>query len=202
VNFLAHIYLSGDSGEIKMGNIIGDYVKGNQFNQYPDLIRKGILMHRDIDSYTDAHPLVKQTNKFFVERFRKYSGIVTDIFFDHFLARQWSRYSPVDFNDYVKGIYHLIKGEWSWLPEEMHSFANRCMENNWIKSYAQPDGIEHVLYMMSLRTSLPRESVFAGKVLRENYSELEALFFEFFPQLINFIETKHEVSVYQLIVKE
>jgi acyl carrier protein phosphodiesterase len=202
VNFLAHTYLSGDSTEIRMGNIIGDYVKGNQFNQYPELIRKGILMHRDIDSFTDSHPLVKQTNKFFTERYRKYSGIVTDIFFDHFLANHWSLYSPIDFSEYVKGIYFLIKGEWKWLPEEMHVFASSCMENNWIKSYARIDGIEHVLYMMSLRTSLPDESLFAGKVLRENYAALESLFLEFFPQLIQFIESKHSIPILQLVPKE
>jgi acyl carrier protein phosphodiesterase len=195
LNFLAHIYLSGDSPEVRMGNIIGDYIKGNHYSSYPELVRTGIVMHRDIDRFTDSHPIVKLTNHLFVERYHKYSGIVTDILYDHFLANLWSIYSADDFNLYIRGIYHLLKDNWESIPVEMREFASRCMENNWIKSYAEIDGIGRILWMMSQRTSLPDESKFAIEILNSNYTVIEDMFREYFPQLVGFIEHKYHVRI-------
>ena len=119
MNFLAHIYLSGDSPEIRMGNIIGDNIKGNHYSSYSEPIRTGIIMHRDIDRFTDSHEIVKLTNQLFIERYHKYSGIVTDILYDHFLANLWSLYSADEFNLYIRGIYHLLKDNWEIIPKEM-----------------------------------------------------------------------------------
>lgn len=195
MNFLAHIYLSGDSPDIRMGNIIGDYIKGNHYSGYPETIRTGIIMHRDIDRFTDSHPLVKETNQLFIERYHKYAGIVTDIIYDHYLGNLWSLYSADEFNLYIRGIYHLLKDNWTVLPPEMHEFASRCMENNWIKSYADINGIGRILWMMSQRTSLPDESKFAIEILNSKYTVIEDLFKEYFPQLVNFIETKYQVTI-------
>jgi len=195
LNFLAHIYLSGDSPELRIGNIIGDYIKGNQYTNYPELIRQGIVMHRDIDRFTDSHQIVKHTNHLFTERYHKYSGIVTDILYDHFLANLWSNYSADKFNLYIKGIYHLLKDNWEIIPFEMQEFASRCMENNWIKSYAEIDGIGRILWMMSQRTSLPDESKFAIEVLNSKYTMIEDMFREYFPQLVGFIENKYQVII-------
>jgi acyl carrier protein phosphodiesterase len=195
LNFLAHIYLSGDSSEVRMGNIIGDYIKGNQYNLYPELIRMGILMHRDIDHFTDANPIVKLTNRLFTERFHKYAGIVTDIFYDHFLASRWNDYSPDNFDNYLKGVYLLLKDNWDLLPDEMKGFALRCMENNWLKSYATIEGIGKVLWMMSQRTSLPDESKYAVEVLKSNYTFVNGHFMEYFPQLVSYIEEKYKVVI-------
>jgi acyl carrier protein phosphodiesterase len=195
LNFLAHIYLSGDSPEVRMGNIIGDYIKGNQYSNYPEFIRLGIVMHRDIDGFTDSHQTVKHTNHLFTERYHKYSGIVTDILFDHFLANLWKNYSADDFDLYINGIYHLLKNNWNIIPLEMQTFASLCMENNWIKSYAEIDGIGRVLWMMSQRTSLPDESKFAIEVLNAKYALIEDMFKEYFPQLVGFIENKYQVII-------
>ncbi len=86
MNFLAHIYLSGDNDEIKLGNFIGDYIKGNAYNKYPPLIRKGILLHRKIDYFTDSHPIVRNHKSFFYDKYHKYAGIIIDIIYDHFLS--------------------------------------------------------------------------------------------------------------------
>jgi len=195
LNFLAHIYLSGDSPEVKMGNIIGDYIKGNHYNDYSGLLRKGILMHRDIDSFTDSHSIVKSTNHLFTPRLHKYSGIITDILYDHFLANHWNDFSADDFDEYVKGIYYLLKNNFNTLPMEMQGFATKCMENNWIKSYASIEGIGRVLWMMSQRTSLPDESRYAIEVLKTNYELIDSQFMEYFPQLIAFIEEKYKIGI-------
>ncbi len=87
MNVLAHIYLSGDSEKIILGNYIGDYVKGRDYLKYPELIRKGIIIHRHIDAFTDSHPVVHRSKIFFTRKYHKYSGVVTDIIYDHYLTR-------------------------------------------------------------------------------------------------------------------
>ena len=178
-----------------MGNIIGDYIKGNHYSDYPELIRQGIVMHRDIDRFTDSHKIVKETNHLFTERYHKYSGIVTDILYDHYLANLWNNYSADNFNFYIKGIYHLLKDKWEIIPLEMQEFASRCMENNWIKSYAEINGIGRILWMMSQRTTLPDESKFAIEILNSKYTLIEDMFKEYFPQLVAFIENKYHVVI-------
>jgi acyl carrier protein phosphodiesterase len=195
LNFLAHIYLSGDSPEVRIGNIIGDYIKGNHYTSYPELIQQGMLMHRDIDHFTDSNTIVKQTNHLFQEKYHKYAGIVTDILYDHFLANLWSNYSADNFNLFIKGVYHLLKDHWEIIPQEMKPFASRCMENNWIKSYAEIDGIGRVLWMMSQRTSLPDESKFAIDVLNSKYKIIEDMFKDYFPVLVSFIENKYHIVI-------
>ena len=93
MNFLAHIYLSRDSNDITIGNFIGDYVKGHEFEKYPTGIRNGILLHRKIDYFTDTHAIVKEDKKLFVGRYHKYAGIITDILYDHYLALGWSNFN-------------------------------------------------------------------------------------------------------------
>ena len=98
MNFLAHIYLSGTDEKILVGNFMGDYVKGRDYLKYPEDIRKGLLLHRQIDFYTDNHPIVKNSKKRIESVYRKYSGIIIDIFYDYFLATNWPDYSitPLD----------------------------------------------------------------------------------------------------------
>jgi len=92
MNYLAHLYLSGPSEEIKVGNFIGDYVKGNNYNRYSQKIQKGILMHRQIDSFMDNHPITRQSASIFKTRYKRYSSVVIDIIYDHFLATSWNNY--------------------------------------------------------------------------------------------------------------
>ena len=93
MNVLAHIYLSGDSDKIIIGNYIGDYVKGRDYLKYPDLIRKGIIIHRHIDGFTDRHPVVHRSKIFFTRKYHKYAGVITDIIYDHFLTKEWDFFS-------------------------------------------------------------------------------------------------------------
>lgn len=93
MNYLAHIYLSGKNRQIQIGNFVGDAVKGKAYNSYPDFFRKGILLHRLIDSFADTHPAVKEAVSLGKPLFGRYSAAVTDIFFDHFLALGFPQYT-------------------------------------------------------------------------------------------------------------
>jgi acyl carrier protein phosphodiesterase len=101
MNFLAHIYLSGDNYLIKIGNFMADGIRGKQFKNYPQEVQKGIVLHRAIDTFTDAHPVFRQSTKKLHSRYHHYAGVIVDVFYDHFLAKNWANYSDENLADYV-----------------------------------------------------------------------------------------------------
>ena len=116
MNFLAHIYLSHDDDDIKIGNFIADSIRGKKYKNYPAQIQRGILLHRHIDTFTDAHPTVRQSTKRLHENYSHYSGVIVDILYDHFLAKNWKKYSDVPLETYVDDFYHLLEDNFDTLP--------------------------------------------------------------------------------------
>jgi acyl carrier protein phosphodiesterase len=199
MNFLAHIYLSGVSDEFKVGNFIGDYVKGRDYDKFPPEIRKGILLHRGIDSFTDSHPIVRQSKTYFTPRYHKFSGIIIDIFYDHFLANEWNTFSDEDLHDYVNHINRLLLNYSDVLPEGIKKIVPYFIADNWFETYASVEGIGKILEMMSERTSLPYEDNYAIQVLKNKYHAIRKEFLEFFPQIIAFVEENHDVTIKKVI---
>jgi acyl carrier protein phosphodiesterase len=188
MNFLAHIYLSGNSDEIRLGNFIGDYVKGKDYDKYPTKVRTGILLHRQIDTFTDIHPIVRNHKTLFYSKFHKYAGIVTDIIYDHFLAQEWPIFSDVMFDDYTKNINEWLLNNLDKMPLEMKKFVPNFIRNNWLHSYYTIEGIQNVLIGMSKGTSLPAEYEFAIYILSKHYNEIKDDFLIYFPLLIGHAE--------------
>ncbi len=195
MNFLAHIYLSGESDEIKVGNFIGDFVKGKNYEKYPDLVKRGILLHRKIDSFTDRHPIVAQSKSHLQPKFHKYAGVIVDIFYDHFLASEWKHFSKHPLPDYVVHMYKTLVANYFLLPNEIKAFLPFFIINNWLEAYTTTQGISGVLRRMVRRTSLPNQTTFAIAELRKNYNVFREEFYEYFPLLINYVEEKHRIEV-------
>jgi len=197
MNYLAHVYLSGDSDEIKVGNFIGDYVKGRSYTHYPELIQKGILVHRNIDSFTDTHPVIHRSKSHLSPKYHKYSGIIIDIFYDHFLANEWKNFSKEPLKGFVYNFYETLLQHFSILPRRVKQFLPIFILNNWLESYLTIEGIGVVLDRMSKRTSLPDYTKFAISDFRQNYDKYRADFYEYFPQLIDYVETEHKIKIDQ-----
>jgi acyl carrier protein phosphodiesterase len=195
MNFLAHTYLSGCNDEIIVGNFMGDYVKGRNYVHLPELVRKGILIHRDIDSFTDTHSITRRSRQRLIERYRKYSGVIVDIFYDHFLAALWLDYCGIPLREFVDRTYDLLKRNYKTLPIGIKVWFPTFLENNWMLKYENVDGIELVLDRMSANTSLPDHTGFAIERLHEEYDEFQNDFQEFFPQIVEFIEQKYGVDI-------
>ena len=195
LNFLAHTYLSGCNEEIIVGNFMGDYVKGRSYLQFPELVKKGILIHRDIDSFTDMHPITRRNKQRVAARYHKYAGIITDIFYDHFLAALWDDFSDLPLQDYVSRTYDLLKRNYQVLPSAIKRWFPTFLENNWMMAYQEVDGIELVLERMAANTSLPNHAGYAVEVLREKYSTFQEDFLEFFPLIIDFLEDKYKITI-------
>lgn len=105
MNYLAHIFLSGPDRQIRLGNFIGDAVKGNSYNDYPPAIRKGILLHRAIDDYTDHHPAFIECVRRLKPCFGRYSSILADIYFDYLLASRFQEFSEVPLKRFTRNFY-------------------------------------------------------------------------------------------------
>ncbi len=195
MNYLAHIYLSGDSDEIKLGNFIGDYVKGNKYNNYPEMVSFGIRMHRKIDSFTDQHPDVKACNMLLKPGFGRYSGIVSDIFFDHFLASNFHEYSALSLRQFSRQAHGVFLSNFMLLPFRVKQFLPFLIHHRRLESYARRDTMFHVLEIMSSRTSLPSNSRWASEILDQEYHQFEALFRSFFAEMVAFAEAEFAVEI-------
>lgn len=186
MNYLAHIFLSGNSPRIQVGNFIGDAVKGKAYDNYPPLIRKGILLHRAIDDYADHHPLVKQCVQLLKPDFGRYSPILIDIFFDYLLARNFKRYSRTGLRHYCLRFYgHLILN-YKHLPPRFKEFVWHFILTHRLGKYATLKGIRETIDIMVYLKKLPVDPDHVISVLQENLAELEQLFLRFFPEAILF----------------
>jgi acyl carrier protein phosphodiesterase len=184
MNFLAHLYLSGDNPKIMVGNFIGDFVKGKlALEQFEPEIIRGIGLHRAIDEFTDSHQIVTKSKIRLRPKYRHYSGVIVDIFYDHLLAKNWDLFHTEILPDYAEMAYSIIQEHDPILPEEVKFMMPHMIRGNWLVNYAKLEGIERALSGMTRRTryeSRMNESVID---LKEFYPEFTQEFLEFFPEL-------------------
>ncbi len=188
MNFLAHLYLSGNNEKIKVGNFIGDFVKGKQFSNYEEEIQKGIILHRKIDEFTDSHSVVFESKKRLRPKYRHYSPVIVDIFYDHFLAKKWSSFSNNDLKKYTNDFYQMIEKYKDVVPETVNLMLRYMREKNWLYNYQFLHGIDRSLKGISRRTKFDSQMEFAVKSLQENYDSFENEFDRFFPDLENHVK--------------
>ncbi|MFV5685054.1 ACP phosphodiesterase [Flavobacterium sp. GB2R13] len=190
MNFLAHIYLSGDNDLIKIGNFMADGIRGKHFESYPTDVQKGIILHRAIDTFTDAHPIFRQSTKKLHEKYHHYAGVIVDVFYDHFLAKNWNTYSDEKLEEFVARFYQSLQDNTAILSERTKGMMPYMIEHNWLVSYQTVEGINRILTQMDHRTKNESKMRFAANELSEFYSEFETEFSEFFKELILFSNDK------------
>ncbi|MBE0393358.1 ACP phosphodiesterase [Flavobacterium sp. PL002] len=183
MNFLAHIYLSDDNDHIKIGNFMADGIRGKNFDTFPVDIQKGIALHRAIDTYTDAHPIFRESTKKLHSRYHHYAGVIVDIFYDHFLAKNWTVYSNENLEEYIQQFYQSLKDNKPLLTERTIGMMPYMIKQNWLSSYQTVDGIKNILTQMDRRTKNESKMRFATEELREFYTEFEKEFTLFFEDL-------------------
>jgi acyl carrier protein phosphodiesterase len=186
MNFLAHIYLSGDDE----GITIADGIKGKKYLKYPAKIQKGILLHRSIDSYTDHHPTVRLSTARLHKNYGHYSGVIVDILYDHYLAKNWVKYHSKPLDEYIEDFYELLRSRYEILPARIKKMMPYMISDNWLLSYATVPGIGKILSQMNVRTRGISKMNLAVIDLEEYYSEFEDEFTSFFADLINHTENK------------
>jgi acyl carrier protein phosphodiesterase len=193
MNFLAHLYLAyspegqRNDEELLVGNFIADSVKGNQFELYSEGISKGILMHRAVDYFSDHNPIYLQSVHKLQPLYGKYSGVITDMFYDYFLALNWNIYSTVELKDFCNEMYRILSSHKNEMPEESRTILNYMIKNNWLYSYREIEGIQKALYGMSKRMKYYFPMDNAAAELEKSPSAYNHDFMEFFPLLMGHV---------------
>jgi acyl carrier protein phosphodiesterase len=190
MNFLAHIYLSDENEHIKIGNFIADSIKGNNYSHLPYQVQKGIRLHREIDSFTDANKIVKVSKRRLHERYGHYDGVIIDILYDHYLAKNWVNYSNIPLKEYSENFYEILRSNYDFLPDKIKHLMPYMIEDNWLLNYGNFQGIERVLHGMNRRTKNKSQMHLAIEDLKLYYVDLGNDFQLFFKELIQFTNQK------------
>jgi len=187
MNFLAHIYLSPNNDEILIGNFIADAIKGRQVYNFNHQIQRGINLHRSIDYYTDHHPIFLQSAKRLSLKYRMYSKVIVDIYYDHFLARNWEQYSEIELISYVLSVYKKLLRYYPELPPRYKRILPFMIAQNWLAGYSSFWSLEKVFKGMARRTGFKSGMENAVTDLKKNYSEFKNEFELFFPDIRKFV---------------
>ena len=194
MNFLAHLFLSGPPAlatyaDVLLGNFMADSVPGKQLENYPTAVQTGIRLHRAIDTYTDQHPVVRRaTQRLRAAGYGKYAGVISDMFLDHFLARDFREFSPESLVDFTHRVYGVLTARQAEMPPRVQHFLPYLISHNWLLHYVGFDGIDRALSGLSRRATPGSGMETAVTELQANYAAYEADFREFFPQLQKQVE--------------
>jgi acyl carrier protein phosphodiesterase len=169
---------------------MADGIRGNDYLKFPDDVIKGVLLHRQIDTFTDSHPIYRKSKHRLHDKYGHYSGVIMDILYDHFLAKNWDNYSNQKLEDFVANFYKSLEDNYEILSEKTKSMMPYMIDQNWLVSYASIAGIEKILFQMDYRTKHRANMQEAIVELQEFYSEFEKEFVLFFDELIVFTNQK------------
>ncbi len=192
MNFLAHLYLSGDNEDLITGNFIADHVKGNGINKFSDAIRSGILLHRDIDRFTDSHPQFILSKNRLVPYYRKYAGVIVDMYYDHFLSAFWEKYADEPIEKFTRRMYKILLKRFLILPPKTKRILPFMAKDNWLVGYGKLEGLRRALSGMAYRTPFDSGMEKAVNDLQENYALFKQEFETFFPEIIAYTNSQIE----------
>ncbi len=183
MNYLAHLYLAEQSREGLLGSLLGDFVKGRLDDRYPETVRRGIALHRAIDSFTDAHPLHLASRNRIGSQRRRYAGIIIDVCYDHFLCRHWSDYSSESLACFAGRVYDILGEHRNNLPDRLRRIAPYMIADDWLGSYSDLTNVGRALDGIAQR--IARSNPLAGALteIEANYTALDDDFRRFFPEL-------------------
>lgn len=193
MNYLAHVFLSHETPDAVTGALLGDFVKGRAPERWGAAVRHAILLHRAIDRYTDGHAVVCASRALISPERRRFAGILVDIFYDHFLARHWSRFCAQPLTNFTGDIYRLLLPRRASLPERLRHILPYMAADDWLASYAEVSAVDAALNGMTRRFRNPprAQPLASGAVeLALHYPRFEAQFLEFFPQVQDFVATQ------------
>ncbi|WP_147302305.1 acyl carrier protein phosphodiesterase [Thalassotalea euphylliae] len=188
MNYLAHLFLSPDLPAVRVGNLMGDFVKGNHLEYLPGQIRQGVYLHRAIDKFTDSHPQVAALKTLLSPQRKRFAGIVNDIVFDHLLAKYWHQYCKVPLSEFAELRYQELSAHKTHMPEKMASMVSRMIDGNWLVEYQSPQSVAGAINGVSRRIRFDNKLAGAAEEVMPVLGEYEQAFSTFFPDLQVFVQ--------------
>jgi acyl carrier protein phosphodiesterase len=181
MNLLAHQLLSKNETELAIGNFIADAVKGKQYLNYSEGIQNGILLHRRIDFFMDHNEITIKGMKRLRADFSKYSTVIIDVFYDHFIAKNWEVYHHLSLLDFTQKQYQILLAHIDQIPDRLRMMLHYLEKENWMYEYRKIEGIENALLGISRRIKHDFQLDKSVKILIEHYDEYEAEVSAFMP---------------------
>lgn len=182
MNYLAHFQLSAGKDDWLLGGLLGDFVKGPLRGELPTGIEQGVILHRQIDAFTDRHPELRTLHQQFDPRFRRYAGIMTDVLFDHLLNLHWQRFHPQPLASFSRGVYQLLSSSDQLLPAAQRQ-ADNLVQYDVLQNFKHWQTVEGALSRIGERLPRANPLAEAAAELSQHYDALEAGFLRFYPQL-------------------
>jgi acyl carrier protein phosphodiesterase len=193
VNFLAHACLAEGSDHAIVGSLMGDFVKGPLAGgRYGAELTRALMLHRRIDTYTDGHDVVRESRHRVSPTRRRFSGIMVDMFYDHFLARRWDEYNDMPLERFTARIYSALREHHALLPERLRDMAPRMAAADLLGSYRYAESIGLALDRMGQRLKRGNVLVGSAEELLEHYDAFDADFRTFFPDLVRFARSQQK----------
>ncbi|MEH2230408.1 MAG: ACP phosphodiesterase [Nostoc sp.] len=186
MNYLAHLFLSQYTTGFLIGGLLGDFVKGNVEHIYTGDIKKGIYLHRKIDVYTDTHNIFCSSKRLISPKRRRFAGILIDLFYDHFLAKNWSEYSNIELFHFSQHVYNVLQSNQDLLPESLKLILPSMISQDWLTSYREVAAVENALKRISARVKRENDIKSGIEDLLSNYQQLESNFLDFFCDLMSY----------------
>lgn len=192
MNYLGHAFLSFGRPELLTGNMIGDYVKGSHILEtFPEGIRRGIMLHRRIDAFADAHPATLKAKNLFRPDYRLYSGAFVDSLYDHFLANDPRYFSKEkDLADFAQGVYKSLGQYTEWLPESFLRMLPHMVSNNWLYNYRTLRGMQHSFRGLVHRAKYLESSDKAYEIFVSHYYELNQHYFDYIDDVVTYVKNE------------
>ncbi|MEI6124411.1 MAG: acyl carrier protein phosphodiesterase [Bacteroidota bacterium] len=188
MNYLAHAYLSFDNNDILIGNFIADTVKGKS-HRFSNEIQKGIRLHHLIDDFTDSNTFFKESVNRIDHKFGMYATIIVDMFYDHFLAANWSRFHQDSLEHFAQKVYALILSQYTIMPMRMKRMLPHMMSSNWLVYYRNRDSFKHFFKGLAARTRYAPNLNEAAEEINMHYTELNDDFLKFMDEMIPYVKS-------------
>ncbi|QQE12407.1 DUF479 domain-containing protein [Planctomycetota bacterium] len=200
MNFLAHLHLANDTPASMVGNLMPDLVHGKLPPIDDTEVQHGIMTHRRVDAFTDTHPIFAKSKAHFIEAdslpgtvsLRHFSGILVDVYYDHFLSADWHMYHEMSLPEFIGHAYMRLHEGCEYMPKQMLSRMARIRDADYLSQYATTQGLNNVLTLMSMRFSerLDRniQMQHSVPIMLANYQALREEFHAFYPQLMKYVE--------------
>ena len=187
MNFLAHSYLSFSEEQL-VGNMIADFVKNRDVARLPESIQKGIKLHRAIDSFTDAHPLIHEAKAPFRPLVRLYSGAFVDVAFDYFLANDTTENSQREWQEHSQRVYAVLRRYEEFLPEVFKKVLDKMQQDDWLYNYRNEWGIEYSFRNVVNKAQFLDKTTNVFPAFLANKDFLREKYEIFFPEIKSFAQ--------------
>ena len=178
--------MSGENDLIRIGNFMGDFVKGKQYDSLKKELQIGVLLHRKIDDYFDDIPLVKLDVELLRKYFGRYGGVALDLIYDYYLANNFSKYQTNCLRAFLFKFYADILNNRDELPNQVNLVSNRMIEQDWIFHYERLDGIKLVANMLQKRIGRDLNFNQIDSVIVKHNARFQSNFHIVFKEMIDF----------------